>query len=104
VVLHAVNAADALHGRFLMVGRRWNVAVETPLAFGARLWEQELSNRAAGAVRLEMDYGAQADLDVILRAGIERAAYVIGLGAQRDAGIVGPVRADSSLKCETILA
>jgi hypothetical protein len=44
--LHAVNAADALHGRFLMVGRRWNVNVETPLAFGARLWEQERSNRA----------------------------------------------------------
>jgi len=30
-------------------GQRWNVAVETPLAFGARLWEQELSNRAIQA-------------------------------------------------------
>ena len=26
--LHAVNAVDAVHGRFLMVGRRWNVNVE----------------------------------------------------------------------------
>ena len=44
--LHAVNAADALHGRFLMVGRRWDVNVEAPLAFAAKSWKQELANRA----------------------------------------------------------
>ena len=40
--------------------------------------------RAASTARtrLEMDYGAEADLEIILRAGIERAADVIGLGAQ----------------------
>jgi hypothetical protein len=38
--------ADALHEGFLMVGRRWNVNVEAPLAFGAGGWQQELSDRA----------------------------------------------------------
>jgi hypothetical protein len=32
--------------------------------------------------QLEMNYGAEADLKIILRAGIERAADVIGFGAQ----------------------
>jgi len=44
--LHAVNAVDAVHGRFLMVGRRWNVNVEKPLLFGEQGWEQELTERA----------------------------------------------------------
>jgi hypothetical protein len=44
--LHAVNAAVALHGRFLMVGRRWNVNVEAPLAFAAKSWKQELADHA----------------------------------------------------------
>ena len=47
--LHAVNAADAVHGRFLMVGRRWNVNVEAPLLFGEQRWEQELTERARSA-------------------------------------------------------
>jgi hypothetical protein len=32
-------------------------------------------------LQLEMNYGAEADLKIILRAGIERAADVIGFGA-----------------------
>jgi hypothetical protein len=32
--------------------------------------------------KLEMDYGAEADLEIILRTGIERAADVIRFGAQ----------------------
>jgi hypothetical protein len=40
--LQAVNVADAVHGKFLTVGRRWNVNVQAPLAFGAAGWKQEL--------------------------------------------------------------
>jgi hypothetical protein len=57
--LHAVNAADALHGRFLMVGRRWDLDVEMPLAFGARLWERRwwiLLKRSWRCTRIH-DYG-----------------------------------------------
>jgi len=36
---------------------------------------------AAKVRQLEMNYGAEADLKIILRAGIERAADVIGFGA-----------------------
>src|SRR5579859_6192591 len=45
--LYAVNVVDAIHGAFLMVGRRWNVEVERPLEFQDRLWEKELTKRAA---------------------------------------------------------
>jgi hypothetical protein len=143
--LHAVNTADALRERFLMAGRKWNVNVKTPLAFAAKSWKQELTNRAIQsweqssgawidyfvfrrgfylgkipemvigrvyrdqwlcgfAVRLEMNHGAQADLDVILRAGIEPGVHVIGFGTQRDARIVGPVNAATGLKREAVLA
>ena len=54
-------------------------------------------------LRLEMNYGAQADLDVILRAGIEHGADVIGFSAQRDARIVGPVNAATGLNREAVL-
>src|SRR5260370_25843091 len=40
-----------------------------------------LAIRAAKVRQLEMNYGAEADLKIILRAGIERAADVIGFGA-----------------------
>ncbi len=50
--LHAVNAVDALHGRFLMVGRRWNVDVETPIVFAMRDWERRLTERAQAARQL----------------------------------------------------
>ena len=40
-----------------------------------------LAIRAAKVLQLEMNYGAEADLKIILRAGIERAADVIGFGA-----------------------
>ena len=51
-----------------------------------------------------MNYGANADLEIILRAGIERGADVIGFGAQRDARIVGPVDDAASLAREAVLA
>ena len=47
--LHALNAVDAVHGRFLMVGRRWNVDVETPIVFAMRDWERRLTERAQAA-------------------------------------------------------
>jgi len=53
---------------------------------------------------LEMNYGAEADLDVILRAGIEHGVDVIGFSAQRDARIVGPVNTATGLNREAVLA
>lgn len=47
--LHVVNAVDAVHGRFLMVGKRWNVNVEAPLLFVERQCERELTDRALKA-------------------------------------------------------
>ena len=40
---------------------------------------------------LEVNDGADSDLDIILRTGIELRADVIGLRANRDARIIGPV-------------
>src|SRR6266852_2165701 len=59
---------------------------------------------AAKVRQLEMNYGAEADLKIILCAGIERAADVIGFGAQRDARIVEPVDAAANLNREAVLA
>ncbi len=47
--LHAVNAVDAVHGRFLMLGRRWNVEIENPIIFAMRDWERRLTERAKAA-------------------------------------------------------
>ncbi|HVO56847.1 MAG TPA: hypothetical protein VMT51_04040, partial [Dongiaceae bacterium] len=44
--LHAVNAADAVHDGFLMVGRRWNLDWGVPIAFAAGGWEELLLERA----------------------------------------------------------
>jgi len=44
--LHAVNAVDAVQGRFLMVGRRWNVDIKTPIVFALREWERQLIEQA----------------------------------------------------------
>jgi len=45
-----------------------------------------------------MNYGAEADLEIILRAGIERGANVIGFGAERDARSVCPIDAAAELQ------
>jgi hypothetical protein len=47
--LYALNAVDAIHGAFLMVGRRWNVEVDKPITFRASEWEEELVHRALAA-------------------------------------------------------
>ena len=54
--------------------------------------------------RLEVNYGAHTDLDVILRAGIEPGVHVVGFGAQSDARIVGPVNAATGLNRYAVLA
>src|SRR5882724_3628203 len=54
--------------------------------------------------QLEMNYGAEADLKIILRAGIERGANVIGFGAERDARSVCPIDAAAELQREAVLA
>jgi len=54
--------------------------------------------------RLKMKHGSDADLEIILRAGIEHGANVVGFGAEGKAFGISPVCATTELQSETIFA
>jgi hypothetical protein len=46
MLIHALNTVSGLRRQFLIVGRRWDLDVTTPLDFSQSGWEQQLQARA----------------------------------------------------------
>ena len=77
--------------------------VTEPIAFGDEEWKK-LRAACRARTRLEVDDRAKADLEIILRAGVQHGANVVSFGAEGDALIPCQVGATAGLQRETVFS